>query len=447
MQAVYDDAVRVLAEVGVECRHREVAGRLESWGGHISNDRVLFRPERVREFVAANRRPPAPLEQGPVRLDMASCWAGIHYCDPLTLRVRRATSAEVAQMCRLWDARGFSGVVPVVPGDVPPEQETLTAEYVALTNSRRLGGSLTCTDPALVRLMAEMNRAVGRCYVFMDQVSISPLRFNASGLETALVFRDDPDVVLSLGGFIPMAGASCPLDPRSAAVQASAEAIAFAILCSALGQEGEIGLRIEPVDFQYSVIVFGSPEWCLYRALAVQMTEYLTGAPVRGGRFRSTAKQPDEHASCERAASALWQAMLGARIFGGTGQLSVDEVFSPQQAVLDREILRYVERVMNGIDFGVGPTDPLALIREGMAEGGFMAVADTAARFRDFYSFPDIFRHWNVGRWFEEGSPSVLQEAWSRAQEEIASCAFDLTREQRRDVDAIYRRALAYLGR
>jgi trimethylamine:corrinoid methyltransferase-like protein len=226
-----------------------------------------------------------------------------------------------------------------------------------------------------------------------------------------------------------------------------AETVAFDIVCSALGFANEgAELRVEPFDFQYSAIVFGSPEWCLYRALALQMAEYLRRRPERSGRFRSVAKRPDEQAACERTASALWQALLGVRHFGGVGQLSVDEVFSPQQAVLDREILNYVERVIRGLDLG-GETDAIALIREGVQEDGFMGVADTVTRFRDIYTFPDIFRHWNVGAWQAAGAPSILEEAWARAQAEIETSTFQLPDDQRREVDRIYARAQGYLRR
>lgn len=442
---IYGDAVRVLAEIGVACGLREAVDRLIEWGAESVEGRLRLKPECVRRFVAERREEARPEDNGPIELSMGGCWAGMHYCDPVTQEVRRATSGDVAQMCRLWDARNISGVVPVVPGDVPPEQETVTAEYIALTNSRYLGGSLTATDPEVVRRLIDMNLAVGRKYAFAEQVGISPLRFNDDGLETALGFLDNPDVDVHLAGFIPMAGASCPLDPRAAAVQCAAEAIAFPILCSALGQEGAISLRIEPMDFQYSAIVFGSPEWCLYHAIAQQVTQYLCGGRIVVGRFRSTAKKPDAHASMERTASVLWQALLGARVFGAVGQISVDEVFSPQQAVFDREILRYVERVVNGLDFDAGPKDSVALIREGVEQGGFMSMMDTAARFRDFYSFPEIFRHWNLGRWRQAGSPSILAEAWDRAQEEIARSTFRLPDDRRRDLDRTYEKALAYI--
>jgi len=136
---------------------------------------------------------------------------------------------------------------------------------------------------------------------------------------------------------------------------------------------------------------------------------------------------------------------VDVRRFGGVGQLSIDEVFSPQQAVLDREILAYVERVLAGLDLAPPDTDTLGLVREGMGEGSFVAATDTVLRFREFYHFPDIFRHWKVERWRAAGEPSVLGEAWSRAQEEIAASTFRLTEDKQREVDSIYERAKRYV--
>jgi trimethylamine:corrinoid methyltransferase-like protein len=348
-------------------------------------------------------------------------------------------------MARLWDARGLSGVVPLMPGDVPPGLVTLAAERIALTHSRSLGGYLPVRDAEEARYLVDMNLAAGRRYHLMEQIGISPLRLNDLALERALTFLDRSDVVVHISGFIPIAGVTCPLDPRSAIVQATAETLALDVICSALGAPGAgLSVRVEPFDFQYTSIVFGSAEWCLYASLALQMTGYLTGQAVRGGRFRTVAKRPDAQAACERTASALWQALLGVRHYGGVGQLSVDEVFSPQQAVLDAEILGYVERVIRGLE-RKPELDAVALIREGVGEGSYIGLADTVARFRAFYHTPAIYRHWNVQRWRAEGAPSVLGQAWDRAKVEIAGSTYHLDEDRERAVARIYDRARARL--
>jgi trimethylamine:corrinoid methyltransferase-like protein len=168
------------------------------------------------------------------------------------------------------------------------------------------------------------------------------------------------------------------------------------------------------------------------------------GRPVRRGAFRSTAKQPDEQAACERTATVLWQALLGARRFGAVGQLSVDEVFSPQQAVIDREILAYVARLLRGMEVH-RDVDSVALIGEGVAQGSFASVADTVERFRAFCTFPELFRRWNVERWRADREPTILGEAWARAKEEIGRSAHRLPPDPEKKIDAIYSKAVEHV--
>ena len=446
LESILEDALRVLAEIGVACAHERTIARLLDLGGISHRDgRLHFDVAPTRQRVLSKRDlgPPRPDD---LQLTMDGCWAGLAYCDPETGEVRKATTDEVIAMARLWESRGYGGVPPVQPGDVPPRLVTLACERIGLLHSSRLGGSMTVTDPREVQFLIDMNLAAGRKYTLVEQVPISPLRFDDLGLETALQFLGNPDVTVSITSSIPMAGATCPLDPRAGMVQAVAEAIAHDALCEALGLgDGGMGLRLEPFDMQYSFIVFGSPEWCLYRALVRQMHEFLSGRAPRGGMFRSVAKRPDAQAACERTASVLWQALLGIRHFGAVGQLSVDEIFSPQQAVIDQEILAYVQRIVRGHDWPAEPPDALSLIAQGVSEGSFIGVDDTVRRFREFYDFPTLFRHWTMGRWNAAGQPNIGQEAWHRAQEEIASCTFALPDDQAREVQRIYDAAIQHL--
>ena len=457
LDGVLSDALRVLGEIGIECRHEVARSRLAEWGGvTFAGDRIRFPERPVRDHLERRRAEavdPPGADTAPFKL--GGCYAGLNYCDPETLDVRPGTTDEAVEMARFWESRGISGVVPLMPGDVPPAMVTLAAERIALENSRKLGGGLTVMDPEEIRFLIDMDIAAGRRYRLTEQVGISPLRFNDTALESALAFTDNPDVHVTLDGYIPIAGATCPLDPRSAVVQSTAETVAFDVLCTALNIHGaSLIIRAEPFDFQYAAIVFGSAEWCLYRVLALQMSEYLSGVPVRGGVFRSVSKRPDAQASAERMASVLWQALLGIRAFGAVGQLSVDEVFSPQQAVIDRDILGHVERIIDGLPLDgnaaeaaapIVPIDPVELIREGVEQGTFAGVDDTVSRFRDFYHFPELFRHWSVGRWRSEGSPSVLAEAWDKAQQEITAADFELDDDGRAGVEAIYAKAREYV--
>jgi hypothetical protein len=162
LEVVLQQATQVLLRVGIACQHAESVRRLTSEPGIAYEDgRLRFSPRRVMDLVERVRcsARPAP-DDG--KLTLGGCWAGLYYCDPETLRVRKATTDEARQMARLWDARGYAGVVPLMPGDVPPALVTLASERIALLESRRLGGSLAVLDPEEVRCLIEMNLAAGR---------------------------------------------------------------------------------------------------------------------------------------------------------------------------------------------------------------------------------------------------------------------------------------------
>ena len=238
LESIERDALRVLGEIGVECKHPDARRVIaERAGVTIRGDRVCFAEQPLRDHLA-ERRASAQQPERNTPFALGGCYATLAYCDPETQAVRPATTAEATRMARLWDARGLAGTLPVAPGDVHPALATVEAERICLENSHYLGGKLTVTDPDLVPHLCEMNAAVGRRYHLVEQIGISPLRFNGEGLLTALRFADRADMDVSLDGFIPMAGATVPLDPRSAIVQSSAETIAFDFVCAKLNNDG-----------------------------------------------------------------------------------------------------------------------------------------------------------------------------------------------------------------
>jgi trimethylamine:corrinoid methyltransferase-like protein len=449
LELVVRDAVRVLVDLGVRCDHAGTVALLRECGlAEHRNGRLRFDAKRLQTEIDRARANPPPDPGDGMAFGMGGCWPGLNYCDPVTNGVRPGTTAEAEQMARFWDARGVSGPVPLMPGDVPPALVTLTAEWIGLRHSRALGGSLTVTDPEEVRYLRDMNTVAGRRYSLTEMIGISPLCFDSTALEAVFRFKDDAHIRINLAGFIATAGATCPLDPLSAAVQTLAEELAVDCVGVALGlrPQMEFVCRIDPFDFRYGTIVFGSPEWCLYNGLVRRLRRLLRGGPDRFGAFRSVAKQPDAHAATERTGSVLWQAMQGVRQFGAVGQLCVDEIFSPVQAILDGEILGWVARLIRGFDPAATVADPLALIRAGVEEESFLGVDNTVENCRAMCDSPDLFRHWNLGRWRAEGAPTVQGEAWKAAQALIARADFHLPDAAERDVNDLYAKARNYLA-
>ncbi len=71
------------------------------------------------------------------------------------------------------------------------------------------------------------------------------------------------------------------------------------------------------------------------------------GAP---GNIHVMSKIPDVQSAADKAAIMAVGAHLGARWFGSAGTLSLDEIFSPTQLILDCEIRDWVQRAIRGVD-------------------------------------------------------------------------------------------------
>ena len=194
---------------------------------------------------------------------------------------------------------------------------------------------------------------------------------------------------------------------------------------------------------QHLTVGTGSPEESLYFALRCQLSEFVFNRPNWNGTYHSHARMPDPQAAAERCSSVLFQALIGKRVFRGAGQLCADEVFSPQQLIIDKEILEYVKRFIRGFDLLAGDDDVVAEIQVGLDVGGnFMTADGTLDNYRDFCFFPELFQHYNVGHWQSIGSPTVLEESWKTAKDLLDNYNFCLPDDQTQELERVYQKAL-----
>jgi trimethylamine:corrinoid methyltransferase-like protein len=131
--------------------------------------------------------------------------------------------------------------------------------------------------------------------------------------------------------------------------------------------------------------------------------------------------------------------------FMGAGQLSMDETFSPAQFIIDMEIGRYVQHVLDGIEWGGSAEEVAKMVTEGVAEGNFLTHPTTLESLPDFFDSP-LFRRDNVGRWRAAGEPTVEQLALAQARKAIDSYHYATDAATQRDLDRIFQKACNSLG-
>ncbi|GAH57829.1 unnamed protein product, partial [marine sediment metagenome] len=194
-------------------------------------------------------------------------------------------------------------------------------------------------------------------------------------------------------------------------------------------------------------MVFGSPENMLFQMLCADCNRFYGWNQARGpGNIHVMAKLPNTQSAAEKAAVMTLGAFLGARGFGSAGTLSLDEIFSPEQLLVDCEIRDWVQRAIQGVWIGEEVVDDwLSEIRAGIKQG-FMALDSTLDSYKRHIWHPQRFERRAIGPWLAEGGPCFSKRLKSEVRRRIATHDFELDGKKRREIDRIYRAAQISVG-
>ena len=449
---IYNSAIDILCEVGIECDHKMTVDILKERGRiTYNNKRIFFDRNTLEEFFEKKIKGNAKLDiQKETVFQMGGSWQALEYCDPVENIPRFATPEEVVQMTKLSEVLGGRHcTIPVMQGKLNPSLNSLNSERIALIHTKTMGGSSTVIDREEINIISQMHMAAGRKFTLSLSGLISPLKLNPEVLTAYFDQRDNKNLNVNMMGVISMAGATAPLVFPANLSLMLAEAIGLNFVVHTIS-DGELGIfnfRLDPFDFKSGNVVYGSPNWCIYMKIASELSVGLTGRRGVWGSFRSNAKSVDAQSMMERTASALWQALLGTRYFSAVGQICVDAVFSPVQAVLDREILKYLKSLFADV-INIGwfdDIDIVALVKEGVDGNSFLDNQTTIDYFRKMYDFDVLSSYSNLGTWKKDGGKTMNSLAWEDAQALIKSHDFELDETKRRDVESLFEVGVKYI--
>ena len=248
---------------------------------------------------------------------------------------------------------------------------------------------------------------------------------------------------------MPSTGTSAPLHPFGALALAAAEVIGGMIAVKILtGKPVTCSVNIFPSDLREGSMVFGSPENMLFQMLGADFNRFYGWNWGLGpDNIHVMAKVPDCQSAAEKAAIMTTGAFLGARHFSCAGTLSLDEIFSPEQLLVDCEIRDWVQRGLQGIWLGEEAVDDwLEEIRQGI-NGGFMRLDSTLDHYRAQAWYPERFLRGAIGPWMSQDQPRLSQKLRHEVRRRIAAHRYELAPDKRQAVDEIYQSACeAVLG-
>ena len=450
---IVEGALTLLNKTGIQCKS-EIAQRFMAAnpGVRVSASRVYFKRDFLEGYVAHMRAAYRPAEsdghfhQGPP-------WSSLNIADLRDGTVRPATENDLIRAVRLYEGMGIYGGVkemgaycsgpPVVVGTVEPRYRDLFSTKVCLENSKSFGAPMDTPNEKDLDLFVKMFEVVGRKPNILVELIINPLRFNDLNMEFLLRHRQDERINISIGAGMPCSGSTAPLMFPAAFSLAFAEGLAASIfthLCT--GKYSMVEASVGPFDFRYANYAVGSPEWLLLDMVSRKIFQHLTGSMPRDGALLSLARWPDAQAVHDHTTSAVLQGLQGARWFSGSGQLSHDEVFSPEIVVIDRDILAAAERMVRGIKWEEDLNRSLEVIHEGLNKGHFLDDESTLASFRDFFFAGNLFRGMNLDQWRKRGSIPLIEEASLMVDRIVAEYVFKRYTDQIRELEHIYQYAI-----
>lgn len=416
-EAIHRASLSILDEVGVLVESEAVRRRLAEFGGKVDEEKgiVRFSPDFVERFIAESEKFDWENVKPFVGVG-ASIFCG-YYLDPESDEFRRWTVEDILRYLKVAKNIGLDGRVSYVfPLEgVPSEALVPFFNCLSLKFTGRAIASVNNVKWAPVVL--EM------CQAYADEAGlsvqevlsgahihlISPLKL---GREEAEIFLFFAERGLRIGvGTMNVIGATSPVTLAGSLALHLAQCLFVNILERAyFGERGlHLGSAISPMDMRTMMQCYGRPEKELANVAMAQLARRY-GAHFFPHTGHSDAKRPGPEAGFEKALNTIPSLLACGRAGINCGLLSVDEVHSPVQMVIDREIVGALRRFVKGFEVSE-ETLALDAVEEVGPGGNFVATDHTVRHFREELWEPKIFAREMLDAWLSSGGRTEVERA------------------------------------
>ena len=440
---VHEASLRILAETGVRFHGERALPLLAAAGAGVDAEAGIARipPDLVertlaaapRSFVLGARNPahdyalPSPVTR--YAIDGTAAFA----IDFETGERRYGTRRDVELGLRVFQAAdmGVMAWAPVTASDAPAGTRALH-EFVGMIRASSKHGQHELHTRQQAPFLAEVLEIAGggreavreRHPWSLIYCPVAPLVHDGPMLDAYLDLGelDLPVMIMPM----PVAGTTGPAGLLANVAVANAEALS-AIVVFELAHPGRpviYSSATGSLDFRSGAFLGGTPEMGIMSAALVTMGRSY-GLPATAAGCTSDAPEPGPEAVIEKLVTMLPPASAGADIVVGFGEIQGDQALVLEQILVDDELARYVERLVEGIG---EPADPdfVAEVATVGPGGNFLAspVTRRAARSREFLVPRLIGRH-AYEAWRDLGSPTMYGRARDRVREILAGPPVD----------------------
>lgn len=448
LDMMWEAALELIGNHGLKVPHKGIIDIISNFDGVlVKNDIVTFSPQLVLNAIKAQDYSDWPENVNSNNFSM-TCGAFVKdFIDLDNGSIRPANMKDLIDSTKLSEAYGLYGPPCVRPNEEPVELQRLLMYKTSYEYSRTKGHGIFDAagwlNPREARIGKEMADVAGKDFK-IDLWLISPFVAPHNGLDILYEFRNEP-VDMNVTN-MPTTGTTAPINMIDAYIQGIAEIFAgltlIYLLDESKSKKGRIrtvvidSIRAYPFDMRYGLFVYGSAEDTLGTLYQSQINKYFK-VPLVAKSLLTTGKLPDAHAAAEKAAHTMVGALCGATMFSNAGLLSVDEVFSVEQVVIDYEIVQFCKRVVDGNSFDE-KLSAVEVIKEIGFSGTFMTHDTTLFNYKENLWDPVLFLHSSLEQWRKAGSKDTMTLAKEIALEKIKNQTYIINEDMKKELDKIY---------
>jgi len=360
IESIHQATLRILAEVGVVLKQKEIQDLLAAAGARVDGERVKFPPELVEKSivnvgktVSIRGRNGAVKTLGDGKLYFHNLGGARDIYNSADGSKRYASIEDVQNATRLLDAlENCNTITPFfTPRDVPGELMSLMMYRHALPYTTKPVQGPGVQYPGEVKYILRMAEVIGPApEVLTLAVSpVSPLNIPAYEAEAIVEIAK---AGVAFGPLpCPTAGATAPMSMAGALAQQNAEVLAPIILAQIV----KPGLpviycgRLAMMEPRTGISVWGGVELALVSAATVQLGHHYE-LPVNVYGFSTNGHVLDIQDGFERGINAAIPALAGADELSGIGEMEAGVSGSFAQMVADNEFAASIRRLRKGFE-------------------------------------------------------------------------------------------------
>ncbi len=367
--AVHQESLRILAEVGIKVTSHSVLAMLREHGATVD--------ERSQVAKISERMVEEALSKAPKEFVMAARDKRWDLHMPATDRVygvndgqptdvwdidrqvkRKSTASDLVDLTLVCDAMQEVDLYwpEVVATDLPPDVSN-NHEFLAslFHTGKHIQHGAGCLEDARFQIEAAA-AIVGseeglakRPIISITHTPITPLRYEEGDVDAVVEFARAglPVVHLSMA----ISGSVAPVTLAGTVSLVNAENLAGFVISQAAKPGAPVLYSSEsgPMDMKTGVFLSGSTEGALINSAGCQMARRYR-IPSQVGGTAASGCRPGYEIGYQKAISGLLPAMAGADQVVGIGGFERSGCESVEQVVMDCELWRNVHRACRGID-------------------------------------------------------------------------------------------------